>query len=318
MKKIIALLLVTMMTLFCACSMNEGKIRFGAAGIGGIYHEAVTAIEQLANDNGSLSIEVKTTAGSAANIRLLSQGYLDAAIAQSDIASDAYNGKNSFEKSGAYKDFSAIGALYTEACHIVVKADSNINSVDDLLGKTVSIGEEESGTELNAKQILSAYGLNSDMVKQVNLDYAQAAKKLEAGEIDALFCTVGVNATVIEELSKQCEIRLLQIDDTSAKKLKSTYSYIDCTIPKDTYNGQTDEIKTVGVKAVLIVNNKLSDENVKNLTKLVFDNSKELQLTISADIEPDEQSAVDGIKIPFHKGAAAYYNEKGIKVKTAE
>lgn len=56
--------------------------------------------------------------------------------------------------------------MFTEACHIVVRKDSDINSVDDLLGKTVSIGEEESGSELNAKQILSAYGLNSKWLRK--------------------------------------------------------------------------------------------------------------------------------------------------------
>ena len=165
MKKIFAILLSLIFVVsLCSCSSGDDKIRFGAAGIGGIYNETVTSIRELADESGKLKIEQKTTAGSAANIRLLSQGYLDAAIAQSDIVSDAYNGENNFEKSGAYKGYSALASLYTEACHIVVRKDSNINSVDDLLGKTVNIGEKESGSELNAKQILASYGLNSKMV----------------------------------------------------------------------------------------------------------------------------------------------------------
>ena len=130
--------------------------------------------------------------------------------------------------------------------HVIeVRKDSDINSVDDLLGKTVSIGEEESGSELNAKQILSAYGLNSKMVKEKNLNYADAAKQLQNGEIDAAFFTLGLNATVVEELSKQCDIKLIGIDDAAVKKLKNTYSYVDCKIPKNTYNGQSDEVGTV-------------------------------------------------------------------------
>ena len=262
-------------------------------------------------------IETKTTAGSAANVRLLSQNYLDAAIVQSDIAHDAFNGENNFEKSGSLDGYSAVVGMFTEACHIVVRKDSDINSVDDLLGKTVSIGEEESGSELNAKQILSAYGLNSKMVKEKNLNYADAAKQLQNGEIDAAFFTLGLNATVVEELSKQCDIKLIGIDDSAVKKLKNTYSYVDCKIPKNTYNGQSDEVGTVAVKAVLIVNDRLSDEQVKKLTQLVFDNAQELQLTVSADVDITLEKAVEGVKIPFHKGAAEYYSERGITVKTA-
>ena len=221
MKKIFAILLSLIFVVsLCSCSSDNDKIRFGAAGIGGIYNETVTSIRELADESGKLKIEQKTTAGSAANVRLLSQGYLDAAIAQSDIVSDAYNGENNFEKSGAYKGYSALASLYTEACHIVVRKDSNINSVDDLLGKTVNIGEKESGSELNAKQILASYGLNSKMVKEVNLDYAEAAKKLENKEIDCLFVTVGMNATIVDELAKQCDIKLLEIDNATSNKLK--------------------------------------------------------------------------------------------------
>lgn len=318
MKKLLALLLVMMTVLLCSCSTGGETIRLGAAGTGGIYNETANSIKSIADADGSLKIETKTTAGSAANVRLLSQNYLDAAIVQSDIAYDALNGENNFEKSGTLEGYSAVAGLFTEACHIVVREDSDIKSVDDLLGKTVSIGEEESGTELNAKQILSAYGLNAKMVNEKNLNYTEAATQLQSGDIDAAFFTLGLNATVVEELSKQCKIRLIGIDDATAKKLKNTYSYVDCTIPKDTYNGQSDEVGTVAVKAVLIVNDRLSTDDVKKLTQLVFDNAQELQLTVSADVDITTEKAVDGVKIPFHKGAAEYYAEKGITVKTAE
>ena len=316
MKKIIAILLSLIFVVsLCSCSSNDDKIRFGAAGIGGIYNETVTSIRELADESGKLKIEQKTTAGSAANVRLLSRGYLDAAIAQSDIVSDAYNGENNFEKSGAYKGYSALESLYTEACHIVVRKDSNINSVDDLLGKTVSVGEKESGSELNAKQILASYGLNSKMVKEVNLDYAEAAKKLENKGIDCLFVTVGMNATIVDELAKQCDIKLLEIDKATSNKLKSAYSYIDYKIPKNTYNGQNTDINTIGIKSVILVSDKLSNDKVKELAKLIFNNAKEIQLTVSADIDITEENAVKGINIPFHKGAIEYYKEKGITVK---
>lgn len=165
-EKLLALLIALMTVLLCSCSSGGETIRFGAAGTGGIYNEAANSIKSIADADGTLKIETKTTAGSAANVRLLSQNYLDAAIVQSDIAHDAFNGENNFEKSGSLEGYSAVVGMFTEACHIVVRKDSDINSVDDLLGKTVSIGEEESGSELNAKQILSAYGLNSKMVKE--------------------------------------------------------------------------------------------------------------------------------------------------------
>lgn len=96
-EKLLALLIALMTVLLCSCSSGGETIRFGAAGTGGIYNEAANSIKSFADADGTLKIETKTTAGSAANVRLLSQNYLDAAIVQSDIAHDAFNGENNFE-----------------------------------------------------------------------------------------------------------------------------------------------------------------------------------------------------------------------------
>lgn len=318
-KRFLALLLSALIVLACGCSVNGDRIRIGTAGLGGIYNEFGTALAQVATDDDSINIDVKTTTGSAANLRLMSQGYLEMAIAQADIINDAYNGKGTFSSSGEYKGYSAVAGLYTEACQIVVRNDSGIKTVDDLLGKTVSVGEDESGTEQNASQILSAYGLTSDMINAVNLEYADAAKQLDSKKIDAFFCTSGINATVIDELSKQCGIRLLEVSGKPAEKLKTAYKfYTDYIIPKNTYEGQTSEIKTLGLKSVLLASDKLSEEKVEAITKMLFENADKMQYTVSATLELDEQTAVSGITIPFHKGAAAYYKSKNITVSTEQ
>ena len=107
----------------------------------------------------------------------------------------------------------------------------------------------------------------------------------------------------------------MNIDEKSADKLKRTYKfYTDCTIPKETYQGQTKDIHTVGVKAVLLASDKLSADTVKDITKILFKNKEELQYSLPVDISIDEKTAVEGVTIPFHEGAAAYYEECGINI----
>ena len=201
--------------------MNTRKIKFGAAGLGGTYRVfGDTFANLVTSKNKKYSMEVKTTAGSAANLRLLSDGYIQMAIAQMDLTNDAYERTGIFENEKKHGGYSAVAALYTEACQVVVRADSGINTIEDLQDKRVSVGEEESGTEQNAKQILAVYGLNDSLVDEVNLDYTNAAQELKAGTIDAFFCTAGAQTTAIGELAKKCDIRLLNIDEKSADKLK--------------------------------------------------------------------------------------------------
>ena len=174
MKKKTALflcLILLISTIGTGCSSKKDAIRFGAADIGGIYYTFANAYAGLVNNDApDYSIEAKKTAGSAANLRLLADGYIDLCIAQNDMIDDAVNGTGTFAGK-SISGYSAIASLYPEACQIIVKKDSNIKSLDDLTGKTISIGASDSGTERNAKQILEVAGLNNDLVKTTNLDY---------------------------------------------------------------------------------------------------------------------------------------------------
>ena len=207
-----------------------------------------------------------------------------------------------------------MAALYTEACQIVVRADADIQSVEDLQGKTVSIGAEESGSEQNALQILAAYGLNDKLVDTVNLNYEDAAAQLKAGKVDAIFITAGAPSPVLTELAGECGIRLLNVDAAAAQRLTSAYSaYSAVTLPAGTYPGQDTDVQTVGVKAVLLASDELPAKQVQKLTELLFSGREgmEEQLGIPLDAEQD---AVEGVGIPFHAGAAAYYKAAGITV----
>ncbi len=245
--------------LLTGCSYQTKTIRFGAADIGGMYYTVANAYAGLASKESSdLKFEVKNTAGSAANLRLLSGNYIDLGIAQADLVRAAHEGTGSFSDN-RQQGYRAIAGLYTEACQIVVRADSDIRTLNDLQGKTVSIGASESGTEQNATEILKLSGLTSKLVHMVNLDYADAAGKLASGEIDALFCTAGIRTAVIEELAKECDLRLLSIDDTCLEKLlATTKEYSKYVIPANTYSGQDEDVTTIGVKAVLLASDALS------------------------------------------------------------
>lgn len=322
-KKILgigAAVLILSAAVFAGCGLTGTRIRFGAAGLGGTYHVfADTFAGLITAGKEKCTVEVKTTAGSAANLRLLSDGYIQMAVAQNDLTNDAYYAVGTFENSRKYRGYSAVAALYTESCQIVVRADSGIESMDDLQGKTVSVGEDESGTELNAEQILAVSGLTDKLIDKVHLDYTEAAERLADGKIDAFFCTAGAETTVISELSKQCEICLLELDESTRDKLLNSYTfYTESVIPKGTYNNQTEDIHTVGVKAVLLVSDKLPEKTVKALTKTLFENKQELQYALPVNIVMNEQTATEGITIPFHKGAAAYYKECGIDVVTGK
>ena len=296
----------------CSAAETVKRLRFGVAGEGGVYHNFGEQFAALENETSNGTIELRTTAGSAANLRLLTGEYLQLAIAQADLAQDACN-QNGIVLPGV-DWFAPVAALYTEACQVIVRADSDIQSIEDLQGKTVSIGAEESGSEQNALQILSAYGLNDRLVDTINLNYTDAADQLKAGKIDAIVITVGTPSPVVTELAGECGIRLLNVDGTAAQRLLSSYNaYREVTIPAGTYPGQDADVQTVGVKAVLLASDSLPAKQVQQLTELLFSSREALEEQLGLALDP-ETDAVEGVGIPFHAGAAAWYKQAGITV----
>lgn len=266
---------------------EAGVIKLGTAAKGGVYNMLGSKISEYAKTK-DMAIEIKTTNGSAANVRLLSDGYLDIAFAQADVVNDAYNGMGSFSQK--YQGYSAVTGMYTESCHIIVRTDSNIGNVNDLIGKKINVGEEESGSRQNAYQILSAFGLSTNMYEETNYNYADAVDKLKKGEISAIFVTVGAGAEIITGLANECDIKLLSIDDSVVKRLTDAYKFYEPVVIKSgTYKNQLEDVKSIGVKSILIASDKLSNDKVKQIYELVKD-------AVGVD------SDASGIPIPFHKG----------------
>ena len=305
LRRMCTALLLSGLLLSClsGCSGTTDELRFGTGGTGGTYYAFGSALApQLQNDTGS-AVEVKVTTGSEANLRLLQTGMVDLAIVQSDALQYA-----SKEDGTGY---SAVASLYTEACQIVVTKASGITSVAELAGKRVSIGELESGVTRNAEQILMASGLTPDMLQVSRLSFSDSAAAMERGEIDAFFCTAGAPTNAVAELAGKLDIQLLSIDQRSVDQLTSLYPwYAPCTVPAGTYQGQGEDVTTLGVQAVLVAGNDLDAAVVKRIAATLYQNGGALP---GGGLDP--AGGILSVPIPFHPGAAEYYQEQGITVE---
>lgn len=313
--KLLILLPIIALCIGCGGENSANRAtRFGTGGTGGMYYAYGTELAKMIRTEGDgHALDVKTTAGSAANLRLLREKFLDLAIVQSDTLSNAVNGRGIFAATGPGVGYAAVAGLYTEACQIVVSKNSGINEVGDLVGKRVSVGERESGVLQNAEQILMAHGLAFEMIEPSYLSFADSATALEHGQIDAFFITAGAPTAAIADLAAKKEIQLLSIaPDIQNNMMKLYKGYTRCTIPADSYPGQTEEVSTIGVKAVLVASTDLKDDEVAYLTEFIFKNADKLPHNTTDKLT--NAYAVQDIPASFHAGAAKFYEAQGVKV----
>ena len=291
------------------------KIVLATGGNTGTYYGYGMAMSSILADKTGIAFDAQPTGASKANIQLIQLDEANMAVVQNDVMYYAYTGTDLFTGEQT-QDFAAMAVLYPELCQIIASKESGINTVADLAGKRVSVGDAGSGVEFNAKQILAAYGIdiNSGIQKQ-NFGFGPSADALKDGKIDAFFCVAGIPTTAITDLALNNEIAVVEVEDEKFAELSAQYGfYTQQVIPAGTYNGVDEDKKTVAVMATYIVDKDLPEEVVYNITKAMFENKDAIAAVHTKGAELDVNKAVDGIpaEVPLHAGAAKYYKEVGV------
>ncbi len=280
MKKLrcIMVIVLAVMLLMTGCGEKKSNVvKLGTGGTGGNYYGYGVNLSQAVLESSGITLQVVSTQGSASNLRLISQGYLGMALVQSDTLADALSGKGAFA-GNKLSGFHTVTGLYTESCQVIVSASSNINGIEDLVGKRVSVGEEDSGVSKNAADILAAYGISDSKITVEHLSFADAAEALEKGNLDAFFVTASAPTTAVVELSKKMDVKVLSVDSDIAKRLLSENSaYTDSVIPAGTYAGQEADIHTIGVTAVLIANDSVDKDVESKILQVLKEQNEQLQ-----------------------------------------
>lgn len=295
-----------------AGSNDPSQLIIATGGTGGTYYPLGGGMAEQITQHAGITATAQTTGASAENMRLIRDAKADIAFTQSDIAEYASKGTQMFQQDGAIDKFQAIGALYNETIQIVVAADSNINSVADLKGKRVSVGAPGSGTELNAQQILEVYGLTFDDLQLQRLSFADSAKAIQDGQLDAAFQTAGTPTAAITELATTAGVKIIPLDADKIDALIAKYPfYVKQTIPANTYKTVSEDVQTVAVRSMLVVRSDLSEDLVYKVTKAIFDNLDKLGHAKAKEISVE--NALSGVSLPVHPGAQKYFTEKGVK-----
>ncbi|HYD29951.1 MAG TPA: TAXI family TRAP transporter solute-binding subunit [Azospirillaceae bacterium] len=256
----------------------------------------------------------QATSGSVENINALRSGGLEAALVQADIAHWAFVGQGIYRDKPPFAELRAVANLYTEAVHLVVRADSPIRSVRDLAGRAVSLGDEGSGILVESRILLAAYGLSESAIRPFYLRPGPSADRLAAGELDAFFMVGGFPVQAITDLAARVPIRLIPFDDEPAVRLKGNFAYYtEVTIDADAYPG-VPGTRTLGVGAQFVVRSELPADLAYGITAALWHEST---LHLLAEGHPKGRgitlpNALQGLAVPLHPGAERFYREVGL------
>lgn len=331
MKKLLVVFLALMLVFcFAACggggeeggeegggeaAVVDNDLRFVTGGESGTYYAFGSVIAQHATNNAGVKIVGLVGNGSQGNVMEMEDGNAELGFCQSDVMAYAYEGTNLFADTGAIDCFSTVAALYTEQVQVVT-LDPDIKTIADLAGKNVSIGSAGSGVYFNALDLLGAYGLTEDDITPTYQSFGDSADSLKNGQIDAAFIVAGAPTTAVTDLAATKSVYLVGLDDEHVDQLLAASPYYTkCVIPADVY-GLPEDVTTVGVAAVILARDNVSEDAIYALTADIFDNAPDLVSSHAKYAEIDKEFGASITSVPYHPGAAKYFAEQGFTVPT--
>ncbi|WP_366656425.1 TAXI family TRAP transporter solute-binding subunit [Fodinicurvata sp. EGI_FJ10296] len=304
------------------------SFRIGTGGSGGTYFpigrsmaEGISSLSMSSACDGrdcppSILAVAQTSNGSVANIESLAEGGLEGGFAQANIVHWAHTGTGMFDGEQPHGDLRAIANLYPEAMHLVTAAEAGITGLAGIEDHRISLDEPGSGTLVDAQYLLAAFEITDDMFNAEYMKADLALERMAADLLDGFFAVAGppLRSLIASDTLRPGDYRIVPIDGAPARRLLADHPfYTALTIPGGTYPDHPS-VETVGIGAQFITHARLPDDIVYEVTRLLW--AEETQRRLSAGHRMggniNLSSALEGLSIPLHPGAARFYREHGL------
>ncbi len=308
---IVVLLALALVSCGAEAPGGGDRISIATGGTGGVYYVYGGALaDQITQNVEGVEATAESTAASVDNMFLIENGGSDLAFVSADTAADGVAGREDFEEPIPAQ---VLAQLYYSPIQVVALEGSGIRTIEDLAGRTVSVGAPNSATEVSAERILVLAGIDPDVgIRREQLGVDESVDAIRDGTIDAFFWGGGVPTGAITDLASTDSIRLLPTGQY-VDGIRREYSevYTESTIPAGSYEGFNEEVGTIAVPNFLLSNESLDEEQAYQVTRVLFEQQEDLAQAHPEAEKLELQSAQQVAPLELHPGAQRYYEEAG-------
>lgn len=279
----------------------------------GVFYSLGAGISTMWTNELEKRVASQASNGSIENLNLMRKGEANIAFTTVNIAYEAYNGIGTFEGK-QYEDVRILGNLYPNISHIIVKNDPKYNSIADLKGTSFVYGAAGSATEVESRLVLEAHNIGDGDIKANYVGFTEATDLMRNGQVEGVNIYTGVPAAAATELISTVDSKVLSFDEAAIKQLVEEYPWnFEYTIEPNTYDKQTEALKTVGQYSSIVIDKDVTEETAYELTKVLWENVKSLEQSYSIAKQFNPETSIQATAgVPLHPGAERYYREIGV------
>jgi TRAP transporter TAXI family solute receptor len=206
--------------------------------------------------------------------------------------------------------------LYPQYFQLVVNADAGINDLKGLKGKGFATQVKGNTGELIARHVLKVSGLTySDVKASFTNSYTDSVEQMKDNRMHAFALGTGIPASSLMDLASARDMKLLDMASIYEEMRKINPAYKLVTVPKGTYPKQDKDVQVIGYYTHIIAACSLSEDTVYKMTAAIMPIKDGMAAVYKELAKVTPELMAQDIGVPFHKGAAKWYKEKGITVK---
>jgi len=296
--------------------LAKERVVFSGGPAGGTFQVVANAMQVFKPMKASKDFKVRaqSSAGSVENLRKVNSGKAQMGVVYSGHVFLGRNGqmKNDPKK---YEDVMAVAWLYGAPGQLVVRKDSGIKSVKDLVGKKVGVGNAGSGAFANCELFFTHMDV-WDKIERNAMGYNDAAQAFGNKQLDAFWLFTAFPSGAVIMAAQTNDIELIDLGkDAEGSGFYDQYPYFSkITVPADTYRGVDYASNSFQDSALWVANSKVTDDTVYKMLSMIYTDEglahmKEQKKTFKL---MSLDTGAQGVVTPWHPGAVKFWKEKGM------
>ena len=297
-------------------ALAKERVVFSGGPAGGTFQVVANAMQVYKPMKASKDFRVRaqSSAGSVENLRKVNSGKAQMGVVYSGHVFLGRNGqmKNDPNK---YEDVMAVAWLYGAPGQLIVRKDSGIKSVKDLVGKKVGVGNAGSGAFANCELFFTHMDV-WDKIERNAMGYNDAAQAFGNNQLDAFWLFTAFPSGAVIMAAQTNDIALVDLGkDAESSGFYDKYPYFSkISVPADTYRGVDYASNSFQDSALWVANSKVTDDTVYKMLSMIYTDEglahmKEQKKTFKL---MSLDTGTQGVVTPWHPGAIKFWKEKGM------
>lgn len=291
-------------------------VRMVSGPSGGSWYPLGAKIMQVFEDNIDGIATSNTSGGGISNVLAVNGGDAEIGWSYAHTTANGFNGQGKFSK--PQKDVRHFATLYGSMFQVAVRADSDIQSFEDMAAANISPGKAKWTGTAFAESILNAYGITFDSIRANggtvhHVSYTESVALMKDGHIDVFMAATNMPQASFIELEQSPGIRFIGLPKEKQQEIiAANPGFIEGTMPAGVYESIAEDINSLGIVVNMVVHKDLPDDLVYNMCKVFWANHAAFAEVKGVWNRVKQEDALSGVAIPVHPGAQRCYDELGV------